>query len=217
MYIIPIIWDFAGATGEYFKSCQYEKGNENEYRDSKNTPDWIYDHFATENSVFRRMMYGRFEGWSVDIPRAKFEHFYLYLTGSAEWYYRMIHKFNSESKYCGECTEACVANFPGNVNDCVDTLLLFPGLFGVEGARKLKLRACFPGWLKQFNGEGAGKEQLFLEKCEAFIEDIHERAFTSARNDPVDKLENLKLSEASDEDSAFSLLIKDVYGICASK
>ncbi|MCL1999390.1 MAG: hypothetical protein FWG65_11560 [Turicibacter sp.] len=76
------------------------------------------------------------------IDAEAFEKMYNYLTGSARWYYKLIHKFplNDDYKPCWD------KNADGDPScKCAETAdVLLKNLFGNYGTKKLTARSCLP-------------------------------------------------------------------------
>jgi len=210
MYATPSMYNYQGASGEYFRSRTY--GLDDELHNAK----WLLGSFA--HAKKKGMLWWKkivFNGWGVNLPTQQFDELYQYLTNSARWYFGLLYEYSRTSETCWECGHrTCSRNFPNELINCVSAQVLLPDLFGATGAQMIARRACFPHWLKKAQGGGTH----FLGKSDDFAKDAHANALIGDRENPFNVREGLRhmiIGQHADKTILFTRLVNRIYSIVA--
>jgi len=220
-YIIPLMFDYA-QTG-YFTSWSSKNaaGDKeiNKERAKKLTKINILKDFWTQKGLM-----GKFSNWNNTkvntkgsknyIDETKFAGLYKYLTGSALWYYEIVHEYNKDAKRCSECKTCTLNKTDGFYNfesKCAKTGVLLPDLFGAAGAEMLRNRSFLPEWIAK---HPESKKELWncnrnpLGKIEKDAVRTHRRIIKKFKNATLDTDGETLTSEV-----LFKKLILKIYSV----
>jgi len=195
-YLVPLFYDFSGATGKYLESWLPDKKTKKSKARFASLPTWAKKAFIEEEGG----IFGFFtkKRWKYSLS-AEFAEVYKYFTESAQWYYKVIHVFPSadEHKPCWESSPEGVHTC--SLSECQKNKSVLLSFFGADGAKMLARRTCMP------------KRSEFISESKSFLDNIEQSALLDARELP--EFDSLDLGKNTDRSgySVFQELIKKAF------